>query len=249
MRLRYAGFCELGMKREVNQDTIGMFQQEERGLFFVSDGIGGHYAGEKASGEIKAVLSSWWHQYISMEKIDFQEAVDQIKGILADTHTQIQKETEENGICGATIVLLLVVGRQYALLWAGDSRCYHLEQRFLRIQSKQLTIDDTWENFMAEGYTVEEKKRHPFFGKLLRAVGVGGEFSYHLQTGEIRGKTLFTLCSDGVYKYVDPDKMDAEMKAALKKETFDDSMNYLRDMVYENHAPDNLSCVMVGVFE
>lgn len=245
---RYAGFCERGMKRKNNQDAIGIFQAGERGLFFVSDGIGGHFAGEKASGAIKAALAGWWQHHLSAEGEDFQTAIEQIQKILTDTHTQIQKETENKGICGATIVLLLIDGQRYALLWSGDSRCYMLEHRLIGIRMKQITIDDTWENHYAINLAPEEKKQNPFYGKLLQAVGVGEEFLYHLQTGEIKGHTSFILCSDGVYKYVDSEKLKPELKTAMKKDSLESCIGYIRDMVYENHAPDNLSCVMIDIF-
>ena len=246
--IQYNGFCERGMRNGVNQDVIGMYCHEECRLFFVSDGIGGHYAGEKASGAIGTALADWWQEYIADISLDFQETVGQIQSVLENTHTAIQKETAGHGICGATIVLLFIQGRRYAVLWSGDSRGYMLERQLFHTGFKQLTTDDTWENNLTDGYSEKEIRKNPFFGKLLCAVGAGEKFSCHLQTGEIKGKTLFALCSDGVYKYVEKEKMYSEFKTALKKGNVADGIKHLRNMVYENNAPDNLSCILVGLF-
>ena len=42
-----AGQTDIGKKRQINQDAFLI--DEEKGLFIVADGLGGHRAGEKAS--------------------------------------------------------------------------------------------------------------------------------------------------------------------------------------------------------
>ena len=246
-KIQYSGICERGMRDGVNQDVIGMHQCGKRGLFFVSDGMGGHCAGEKASGAIQAALTGWWQDYIADASLDFQDAIAQLRQLLADTHAAIQRDMADIGICGATLVLLFMQEDQYAVLWSGDSRCYLLEQRFFHSSLRQLTIDDTWENHLADGYTTEEMQRCPLFGKLLYAIGAGEEFSCHVQTGAIEGKALFALCSDGVYKYIEKEQLHAALRAALKKADVEGGIRRLRDLVYERDAPDNLSCVLVEI--
>lgn len=42
--------CKTGLKRKVNQDRAGMLADGDTCLCYIADGMGGHYAGEKASG-------------------------------------------------------------------------------------------------------------------------------------------------------------------------------------------------------
>ena len=52
--------CKTGLKRKVNQDRAGMLADGDTCLCYIADGMGGHYAGEKASGLIAQSLTDWW---------------------------------------------------------------------------------------------------------------------------------------------------------------------------------------------
>ena len=64
--LQFDGFCEKGNRSGINQDVIGMFSDGHRGLFLVSDGIGGHYRGEMASYALLDACANWWKCYLRM---------------------------------------------------------------------------------------------------------------------------------------------------------------------------------------
>ena len=48
MKIRYAAKTDVGMKRTHNEDYFSLIEDEQ--LFMVADGMGGHAAGEVASG-------------------------------------------------------------------------------------------------------------------------------------------------------------------------------------------------------
>lgn len=251
MKLEYEGFSERGLRRGVNQDVIGMFRQGERSLFFVSDGMGGHARGERASRAVKEAICLWWEGYKREKTPNFDETVKQLKMVLSNANRKIREETEPGQICGTTIVLLFVLDSAYALLWCGDSRCYMAKKGFLRTQIKLLTIDDSWQNQpeVAERYREEELTNHPNYGKLTRAVGVRTEFACHLQTGQLERNTLFALCSDGIYKYISQEGLESLLKETLKQGTLNSCLEKLREAVYKNRASDNMSCVLVRGIE
>ncbi len=251
IRLICDGFSEAGMRRSQNQDAVGIFTQADRGLFLVSDGMGGHSDGQRASREIRMACQRWWEQHLDCfpegTEPNFQQTVEELKTILAAASRKIWEETKQEEICGATVVLLWICKTSYALLWSGDSRCYLAQSRLLGAKVRQLTIDDVWENQpeQREQYARDKIYSHPNFGKLIRAAGVSGNFTCTLQTGVLDGNRLFALCSDGVYKYMAPGRLEAVLKAALRADDFEEAFQKIRDMVYENQAPDNLSCVFV----
>lgn len=251
MRLISDGFSETGIRRNQNQDAVGIFTDEEQGLFLVSDGIGGHSEGRRASQEVQAACQRWWEQYLERcrqgKEPDLCQTVRELKEMLAMTSRKIWDETSQKEICGATVVLLWIWKTSYALLWSGDSRCYLAEARLLGAKVHQLTIDDVWENQPEQQsrYSRDELLGHPDFGKLVRAAGVSPDFICTVRTGILDGKSLFALCSDGVYKYMAPGSLEAVLKGAVRQDDFGKAFQMIRDKVYGNQAPDNLSCVLV----
>lgn len=248
MKLLCEGFTEKGMRSGENQDAIAMFLYKNQGLFLVSDGMGGHSEGERASREIQKACQHWWqYQRDVQENQGFLETVDELRDLLALTSQKIWEETKEKEICGATVVLLWICRQNYALLWSGDSRCYQAERGFLRTDVNRLSRDDVWENQqeLVSGLSREEIQNHPNRGKLLRAVGVKKNFTCTIQTGEMKKTTLFLLCSDGIYKYLNEDSLKASMKKGIRNRKLNIILEEIRDGVYQNHAPDNLSCVLV----
>lgn len=252
MRLLCDGFSETGMRRTINQDAVGMFFKDDCGLFLVSDGMGGHSEGERASQEIKKACQNWWEGYLQEEsRAGFLETVSQLKEVLARANRTIWDETSQEEICGATVVLLWIQQGSYGLLWSGDSRCYLAEHKLFGTKIRQITIDDVWENQpeLSQQYSKDEILSHPNRGRLVRAAGVGKNFTCTVQTGALEGKMLFALCSDGVYKYMEPEKFKAVLKLAARGEDLGKPLAEMKEKVYENQAPDNLSCILVKAAE
>lgn len=249
MRLVSGGLCDTGLKRQINQDAIGIFSGQDEGLFVVADGMGGHFEGERASRDVVEAGRKWWeeHQSGKKEEPELPRIVEELKGILISAGKKIWEETKEDEICGAAVVLLWIRQRAYALLWCGDSRCYLAEPRLFGAKVTQMTIDDVWENQPDTrlSYGKDELLTHPNRGKLVRAVGANEQAVCTVQTGVLGEKFLFALCSDGVYKYMKQDQFRGFLKSALKAGDLEDILRKMKNSVYGSQAPDNLSCVLV----
>ena len=247
MILKFEGFTEQGSRDGVNQDAIGMFSDGDQGLFMVSDGMGGHADGERASSCLQTACRQWWEKHSRESDPGFLGCVEELKTMLALTNRKILEETEPGSICGATVVLLFVHGTDYALLWSGDSRCYMGKKGFFKTAVKQLTRDDTWENqgALKSEMSLEELRRHRNYGKLVRAVGVSKEFLCSTYTGILEKNMLLAICSDGVYKYAGQDVLEKVIKDAIKSPSMKEGLKELRVTLYKNGAPDNMSCIFV----
>ncbi len=232
MSLSSVKICSAGLKRSVNQDRAVNLVRDECGLFLVADGMGGHYAGEKASQALANIYTEWWMQTSSsIASTDFETVTGQLKSVLAMCNRTIFESTPRGKICGSTLVLLLIVKDRFQLLTVGDSRCYQVTPSFIP-HIRQISLDD----ISTESGSV---------GKLTEAVGCRSVCRPLLQTGRCLPKTIFALCSDGVYKYCPPTVWKINLVGAALGGSLQKTAERISNGVQDNGAHDNYSLVLV----
>lgn len=251
MNISFSEVCDIGLKAAENQDAVLCAMREEAGLFAVADGMGGHDGGAFASKTVLESLGAWWKQYTDTTVLvdGYQSNIDGIGEAAGNANKIIRESVGRGTVCGSTLVALWLDGSQYAVISCGDSRCYRVTQKFLSTSIECLTKDDVWQNKPSNvaGLSSEQIRSHRNYGKLLRAVGTEQSFSYSVNGGDITRDTLFVLCSDGIYKYLDRSVFEKCLKNAFYGDDLNKSANELKQQVYKNGAPDNLSVVLVKV--
>jgi PPM family protein phosphatase len=139
----HAGTHE-GMSGKNNEDSFGVtsYQLNEDQkvpvlLAVLSDGIGGHRAGEVASGIAVDTIS----QIVS--ESDLSQPVDTLRSAIVLANERIYNQAQENpenkGM-GATVCVALVIQNKLYTATIGDSRIYLMRQGGIR----QLSIDHSW---------------------------------------------------------------------------------------------------------
>ena len=93
--------------------------------------------------------------------------------------------------------------------------------------------------------TEEEIRKHPNFRKLTNAVGIKEKCVISVKSMEAERDSLFLLTSDGVHKFISHDSLRLKTKHMLKKGDMEETLRNIRQEVYANNAPDNLSLVAV----
>ena len=225
--------CRQGKVRSSNQDRAGCFSIDNWCLGFVADGMGGHYGGGQASEIVAQACARWWNSFVaSPQRPGFLQSQEQLRGLLHHCHEEIAKIAPPQTVCGTTAVLLWIAGSEYALFSVGDSRCYIVTRRLGFSQRPiQLTHDDvSTEPHLA--------------GKLTRALGPG-TCSLSLRTGTIHPKTVFALCSDGIYKACP--EFFGELKKITPQRSLMDTADKIAAQVDANGAPDNYSLVLLRI--
>lgn len=242
--MEYIGDSRTGLKRTVNEDRIIYLVSGEVGLFAVADGMGGHTDGDKASEAIAEALEAWWHlSEKDRESGDFLNLKSSLTSCIESVNQFIYRTYNQGTVCGATLSILLIQGNYYAIFHVGDSRVYALEKRKL----SQLTTDEVWENDMRtkKRYTLKEIRQSDKRGKLINAIGTVAETMLTIKTDELRGDTLFLLCSDGCYKMMRPHDLIKTLRKVAKGATLDWGIETLMDKVYEAGAKDNVSILLI----
>lgn len=235
--------CDIGMVRKNNEDMIlvddsfirdGSFDVTNLGeepvrLVAVSDGMGGHNAGEIASEfvlrRIKNEISS-----LEFESDDKLEAgLDkQIRKIHDDLNKLGESNPEMAGM-GCTFTGVLFTGERIYLVHAGDSRLYSLRGKYIH----QITKDHTVGKLL--------KLSGGDANKLVNCFGGGAKdifFDFENLTSRIEPGDLLMICSDGLSGELSEDELE---EALITNPT----PAYLVDLAKQKGGRDNISCVII----
>ena len=101
---------------------------------------------------------------------------------------------------GSTLVLLLLYQGFALLASSGDSRIYRARGLF---SWKQMTVDDIYENYRDPNEPYDPS----LAGKLTAAIGIRKEPVFTLRTERLKAGDRYFLCSDGVYRFHDPNAL------------------------------------------
>lgn len=230
MRIKFAGCSETGAVRNQNEDAILMRSSGNCGLFLVADGIGGRAHGEIASGLLREGYGRWWKERFLTARPPFPEALQEVKSVLFEINHDIVSRYGEMQI-GSTLVLLLLMGENCACLSLGDSRIY----RGRGLSVRQVTADDIGRNLQEDLATGEREK-------LVSAVGIRARPEFSIRTDATRPGDRFLLCSDGVYRYVAPKRLERKILLSTKPES---AVANLAAEVESGGAGDNYSMIFV----
>lgn len=224
----------VGLKRKINEDAL--MTRTERGLWAVADGMGGHEAGEVASGKIADALSTLPIVYSLQETID--DAVAALQRVNRDLIALARGSGLPRTI-GSTVVGLAISGEEFRCFWAGDSRAYRIRTgRIAQISRDHSLVQD----LISAGMLSEaEARTHPNANVVTRAVGVTEDLQVDVVSGDVRPGDIFLLASDGLTRVVE----DSEIAAELTSSGAADAADRLIELVLERGAPDNVTMIVV----
>jgi serine/threonine protein phosphatase PrpC len=233
LSFRSAGATHVGAVRKLNEDAF--LEDAAAGLWVVADGVGGHDAGDYASGLVVAALSRIGRRSNAPELLLAVRA----QLIAANEDLLAYAANEGVDVVASTVAVLLCFDQHYAAVWAGDSRIYRLRAGEL----VQLTRDHSavQELVDAGALSASEARHHPRGNVITRAVGAAAEFKPELVYDRILPADRFLLCSDGLTKIMS----DSEIAAALSGAALDAAPARLIGAVLEGGAPDNVTVVAV----
>jgi len=181
---------DIGKVRRQNEDAAWF--DEQRGVFAVADGMGGHLAGEVASGmAIHAV-----QQMVKEHEI---ASISVMRSTVMEAHEAIVRHAKENPACsgmGTTLSMMWRGGHYMYIAHVGDSRIY----RYRDDQLERITQDHSLveELVRARIITREEARNHPRRNIITRALGTQGENQPDLLAADLKPGDLWLLCTDGL---------------------------------------------------
>lgn len=208
----------------------------EVGLWAVADGMGGHEAGDLASGMIVDALSG-------LKRPDnFSLFVDAVEETLQQVNQAIRDHSEQQfagRMMGSTVVSLLVSEGYGACVWAGDSRLY----RFRDGKLEQISRDHSQVQRLVDAglLNAEEADAHPNANVITKAIGGAEHLAVDVVMLDIHSGDRFLLCSDGLYNELDP----LELSERIAVSDLDAAANTLLQGALEKGARDNVSVIVI----
>lgn len=236
---RSSGRSHPGRVREHNEDD--WLARDDRGLWAVSDGMGGHAAGDVASAEIVRRLG-----LVDGHDGGAEALARDVVGRIEEADAALRAYAAERGAgsVGATVVCLVAVGTHGLAVWCGDSRLYRLREGE---PMERLTRDHTHvQDLVDEGHLSEaEAERHPQAHVLTRAVGAAPALDLDFRPLSLLRGDRFLLCSDGLTRVVP----EAEIEAAAADRGAPPARvcETLEARTLDLGAPDNVTVVVVDL--
>ena len=227
-----AGISHVGQVRRVNEDA--WLARPEAGLFAVADGMGGHQCGDVASRMVVDALAGL------PPAPDARTMRERVEAGLAAVNRGL-RPVGDQVVSGSTVVVLLLCGRHFAVLWAGDSRVYRAGPDGFA----QVTRDHSLAQELVDsgGLAQEDARGHHLSNRITRAVGAAPDLVLDGAQGELKAGDVFLLCSDGLTRHVE----DAEIKAALEGMSPQAAADHLLDLTLARGGADNVTAVVLGV--
>ncbi|WP_070327528.1 MULTISPECIES: Stp1/IreP family PP2C-type Ser/Thr phosphatase [Exiguobacterium] len=236
MELAYR--TDRGQVRAQNEDAVLILGDEHAGIALVADGMGGHEAGEVASGLVieqfrrafptlpatPLAMETWFRDNVELANEQVLEFAKQSNLVMMGTTIA--------GVCwhDETIVIVHI----------GDSRVYALRGGTLQ----QLTEDHSYVNVLKQlgELTEEEMRIHPKRNIITRAIGSKEHVEPDLQVFADPEFDTILICTDGLTTHL----TDEAIKHALTRPiSADAKADMLIDQANRLGGSDNITVALV----
>ena len=223
MKILYATISKTG-KRPQNEDAVLVSDvpEQERWTGIICDGMGGHKDGETASNTVISAFMKYW---IDQEKLE-----DSKKKILYACATAFKelnaKANELHHLeMGTTLVMASIKQKRFTVVHVGDSRCYLFRKNSgLLFQTRDHTENSFgWEVVNRSFFSYDPIKSYPDI------------MQFPVKSGD-----RILLCSDGVYKSMTPEALQALMQ---ENDTPDRIVEAI-DRICQTESHDNYSAII-----
>lgn len=242
MQLSVAAGTDVGRIRAGNEDSLYADADQERGLFIVADGMGGHAAGEVASEMAVQIVARDLTDVRDLTAAGAgQRMADALKSANRAIYERTIQEADKQGM-GTTASCLMMGQGRYLIGHIGDSRVYLLRDGVFR----QITKDHSYvqEQVDAGFLTPEQARYHPYSNVITRCVGANAAVEADVLAGELQVGDLYLVASDGLTGMVE----DPQLKKILEsKQTPGRMVDTMITEANRRGGLDNITAIVVQV--
>jgi PPM family protein phosphatase len=257
--LSVAALSHAGKSGKNNEDryTISSYTNEDKKpvvFAIVSDGIGGHRAGEVAAELAVNYIVEQVSQSNGRLPLEIMESA--IHTASQSIASRSASKADQQGM-GATCACIWVEGDRLYTAYVGDSRIYLIRDG--RIQ--RLTVDHTWvQEAIEKGIiTPEEARNHPNVHVIRRHLGSVElpqvDFRLYLSKEEspeqavknqglhLKAGDILLMCTDGLTDMVWDDEI---LRVITTRSSLKSAAEDLVAQANEHGGPDNITAILIG---
>ena len=249
MKVTIAAATDTGKVRSHNEDAYQALGGEKSppgvdAVLLVADGMGGHAAGEVASGMTVAgvieLLASEEQESAQLNEPDYGVFLGGVLQRVNRNVLEAAQDPRRKGM-GTTCTLAVIKKGKVFLAHIGDSRAYLLRDGTLH----QVTTDHSWvEEAVSQGLLSREQARvHPDRNVITRAIGIKSQAEIDNKIIALEDGDLLLLCSDGLTSMVP----DEEIKEILRTRDLGHTCKALIDAANNYGGHDNTTVVVAAV--
>lgn len=246
-KVKIAGFTDVGLRRNHNEDHIGFNQQ--LGIAVLADGMGGHQAGEVAAHmAVDTVLENLQNlcERKSSVPITSSQLLEYVSNTISHSNSMIYQAAEsidEHNGMGTTLVAAVIKDSRIYAGHVGDSRLYLFRNRALsRITRDHSLVQD----LIDKGFYTEEEARTASVGHIVtRALGTKSEVEVDTIEHDLEANDVLLLCSDGLSDMV----ADWQIEEILAESKLDlsETAKKLIEYANRNGGKDNISVILMQI--
>ncbi|WP_410506382.1 Stp1/IreP family PP2C-type Ser/Thr phosphatase [Haloimpatiens sp. FM7315] len=228
---------DIGNKRDNNQDYVGYYNDKEKNVYVVADGMGGHNAGEVASKlAVESIL-----EYIkdsnnisNPEKV-IEEAIKHAN----DRIFHLSSNKDAYAGMGTTVTTCLLFKGRLIMANVGDSRGYIVKKGKLN----KVTKDHSLVQQLVDNGAIsnEQAINHPNRNIITRALGIKYSVKVDIFNLSLKGIDKVLLCTDGLTKEL----TDVEIQRVISAHSENNTIcRVLIDECKKKEASDNISVIV-----
>jgi serine/threonine protein phosphatase PrpC len=244
LALEVAGKTDVGCVRTNNEDSFDY--DTGTGLFVVCDGMGGHAAGEVASGMAVRSVVDFFRALKGKDQDDSSEGSSAaLENAINFANERIRKAAARipgHAGMGSTIVAAILSGDGASIAHVGDSRIYLIRQHQIQLLTSDHSL--VMEGVRSGLMSLEDAQNSSAQNIILRALGAEDTVRPDVTDLPVKAQDILLLATDGLTRHVEDDRILELIESAS---TMEQACNLLIQSAKQGGGSDNVTCLLVRI--
>ncbi len=247
LALEVAGKTDVGCVRTNNEDSFDF--DTRTGLFVVCDGMGGHAAGEIASGMAVRTVVDYFRTPRGNDQDGnrAERSAAALQDAIVFANERIRKSAARipgQAGMGSTIAAAIWNGSGVSIAHVGDSRIYLIREHEIEL----LTTDHSlvMEGVRTGLMSMADAQNSSIQNIILRALGAEDTVNPDVADLAIKTQDVLLLATDGLTRHVDDHRILELIDSAS---TMDEACNLLIQSAKAAGGSDNVTCLLVRIID